>query len=88
MLRARSLAASASVALVGIEAQCCKNVRKFLPGRRPHMTQNGRSATVAGRSPLIGCYRDLDTPLLRAVGYLVRFGDGVYGRLRLPLPIT
>jgi hypothetical protein len=21
--------------------QCCNNVRKFLPGRRPHMTQSG-----------------------------------------------
>lgn len=22
-------------------AECCSNVRKFLPGRRPHVTRNG-----------------------------------------------
>src|SRR5262249_11223691 len=28
--------------------QCCSNVRKFLPRRRPHMTQSGHRRTLAG----------------------------------------
>jgi transposase len=31
--------------------QCCKNVRKFLPGRRPHVTQKRHGAWIVGHRP-------------------------------------
>src|SRR5271156_110902 len=65
--------------------QCCRNVRKFLPRRRPHVTHSGHESLLPSR-PLSGVYGPWSHPIERR-GKMKKPATMVYGVDERP-PIT